>query len=264
MLFRSGLPAFRTPESNLANPGWRAAAPRPTARSGFSAPSRIGVTRPLFSEIAEDEFDVYLSVNGPSGFETEKVEAHTIAPHLLVPPSARVTLQATRDAFVTRGETASRRRFLTGKTVWATTVERVGDWDVNVYGVMFPDNDALQTLSRDVMGVPVSEQDYADGSALLQNGIFVGTKGMPTGMKLAPKPNAGRYPAYYKRCYFFVESPHLKFDLGRKSLHYRHTSKLQSAVAQLFASFEEGCDGVRCRKPTLASFTLSPSVSFAH
>lgn len=199
----------------------------------------IGVTKPLFGDNPPHEFDVYLSINTPSGIQTEKVDAKVVAPHDLVLGSSVVTLQATRDAFVTRGDPIARRRFLKGKTVWAKEVVNIDGWDINVYGVMLPDNDALRQLSDSVMGVPVSDQEDTEGSALLQTGIFVGTKGMPTGLRIPPKPGSGRYPAYYKRCFFLVESPSLKFDLGRKSLHYRHVNKLQSAVAQLFSRFEE-------------------------
>jgi hypothetical protein len=199
----------------------------------------VGVTKSLFEDGAPEEFDVFLSVNTPTGLQTEKVEARAVAPHRLVAEGNLVTLQATRDAFVTRGEPESRRRYLKGKAVWARETVDINGWDVQVYGVMLPDNDSIRQLSESTMGVAVSDQEDAEGTALLQTGIYVGTKGMPTGMKIAPKPGAGRYPAYYKRCYFFVESPHLKFDLGRKSLHYRHVNKLQAAVASLFSRFED-------------------------
>lgn len=198
----------------------------------------VGVTSNLFSDSPEREFDVYLSLNTPSGVETEKVDASFIAPHTLVAGSSLVTLQATRDAFVSRGDPIARRRFLSGKTVWSRATEDVDGWEISVYGVMFPDNEALRQLSQSVMAVPTTAQEESEGLSLLENGIFVGTKGMPTGMKIAPAPG-GRYPAYYKRCFFFVESPALKFDLGRKSLHYRHVRKLQTAIARLFTRFED-------------------------
>ena len=199
----------------------------------------VGVTASLFCEDVVDEFDVFLSMRTTDGIETNKISSTFAAPHLLVPSEDLIPLQVVRDAFVSRGDPALRRRYLKGKTIWACKSEKVGGWDVFVYAVMFPDNDALRQLSDSVMGVPVSEQEDMEGSALLQTGIFVGTKGMPTGMRISPKPGAGRYPAYYKRCFFFVESPSLKFDLGRKSLHYRHVNKLQAAVAQTFSLLEE-------------------------
>lgn len=199
----------------------------------------IGVTTKLFEDDVENEFDVYLSLHGPQGTVTEKIEAIHVIPHALVPPSAAVTLLSARDAFVSRADPVSRRRFLQGKTVWSRSIEQVGGWTIKVYGAMFPDNDALDLLSETVMGVPVTPEERVDGSALLQPGIFVGTKGMPTGLKIPPKQGSGRYPAYYKRCFFLVESEDLKFDLGRKSLHYRHVGRLQTAVAQMFSRFEE-------------------------
>ncbi|OCX90850.1 MAG: hypothetical protein BFD77_20000 [Pseudomonas sp. CO183] len=103
---------------------------------------------------------------------------------------------------------------------------------------MFPDNDTFKQLSKAPLRLILDDGEQTEGSTLFQSGIFVGTKGMPTGMRIEPK-SGGRYPAYYKRCFFFVESPELKFDLGRKSLHYKYTRRLQAAVAELFGKFED-------------------------
>lgn len=195
----------------------------------------IGVTKNLFSDDVDQEFDTYLSLNNSSAIAPIEVPSNFVAPHTMVPARNLLPFEDVRSTFVAHGDNSTRRRYLNGKTVWARTTERVSNWEVDVYGVMFPDNDALSQLAQSVMGVPPRDQDR--DSQLLENAIFVGTKGMPTGMKIPP-PTGGRYPAYYKRCFFFVESPNLKFDLGRKSLHYQYVRKLQSAVAKLFGEFE--------------------------
>jgi len=200
----------------------------------------VGVTRKLFDKEATPEFDVFLSItSSAASSSSEKVDATYLAPHTLVSDAALVTLEAARDAFVNRTDPISRRKYLSGRTVWTRSTESVDGWSINIYGVMFPDNDALLDLSKNSLGITKPETSDAYNDHLLESGIFVGTKGMPTGMKIGPKAGTGRYPAYYKRCFFFVESPHLKFDLGRKSLHYRHVAKLQKAVAQVFSRFED-------------------------
>lgn len=197
----------------------------------------VGVTKSLFESNIEEEFDFYLTLNQPTGEETEKIPSKILSPHTLVASSTAVSLEDVQRAFVQRADIGARHKYLKGKTVWSTKKVDVDDWQVNVYGVMLPENTAFSTLARDVLKVSSTEEDESNGTALFQSGIYVGTKGMPTGMRIAPKAG-GRWPAYYRRCYFFVESPKLKFDLGRKSLHYRHINRLQTAVASMFAEFE--------------------------
>lgn len=57
---------------------------------------------------------------------------------------------------------------------------------------------------------------------------------MPTGIDIAA-PTSGQYPAYYKRCYFVVESDQLPFDMGRKSINYHYRRRFERAVSRLFA-----------------------------
>ena len=98
---------------------------------------------------------------------------------------------------------------------------------------MLPGNKALESIASTYHLEP--ERDDAD--PLVQAGIFVVTKSMPTGIQIEPAAR-GAYPAYYKRCIFLVESDRIDFDLGRKSMHWQHKKRLQNAVADLFVQFE--------------------------
>lgn len=198
----------------------------------------VGVTRRLINSGEPLEFDFYLTLKLPSGHSTEKIDACYRAPHELVKDSDRITLQAVRDAFVSKTDVVARRKFVGSKTVYAVSSIEVEGWKVDVYGVMFPYNSSFRQLSKTPLDLISDETEESEGAYLFQSGIYVGTKGMPTGMRIEPK-SGGRYPAYYKRCFFLVESADLKFDLGRKSLHYKYTRRLQSAVAELFSKFED-------------------------
>ncbi len=198
----------------------------------------VGVSEHLTNDGKVLEFNFYLRLKLPGGESFEKIEASYIKPHEMVSSRDRIELEAVRDAFVIKNDGAAKRKFLGSRTVYATHNTEVDGWKVNVYGVMFPDNGSFRQLSISVLGLITDEDEDSEGASLFQSGIFVGTKGMPTGMRIEPKAG-GRYPAYYKRCFFFVESPNLKFDLGRKSLHYKYTKRLQAAVAELFSRFED-------------------------
>lgn len=197
----------------------------------------VGVTTSLYGDEGNREFDVYLELALPGENSSEELDAQFYAPHLYVKHTNRVTLQEVRDAFVPMSDVAQRRKFVGSKTVWHAQTIQEGSWEVKVYGAMLPENDAFRVLSRDTLLLPEPTGANSD-DVLFRSGIFVATKGMPTVMSL-PQPEGGRYPAYYKRCFFMVESRMLKFDLGRKSLHYTQVRKLQAAVRDLFLKFEE-------------------------
>lgn len=198
----------------------------------------IGVTRRLINSGEPLEFDFYLTLKLPGGQSTEKIDACYRAPHELIKDSDTISLQTVRDAFVSKTDVLARRKFVGSKTVYSVSSVKVDGWTVDVYGVMFPYNSTFRQLSKTPLNLISDEAEESEGAYLFQSGIFVGTKGMPTGMRIEP-PAGGRYPAYYKRCFFLVESADLKFDLGRKSLHYKFTRRLQNAVAELFKKFED-------------------------
>ncbi|WP_107764648.1 ATP-binding protein [Nocardioides terrigena] len=128
---------------------------------------------------------------------------------------------------------AASRKYLTGKVVTGHRVIGSGTDTLRVYGVMLPGNRAVDALAEAYhLGV-----DEDGASAILNAGIFVVTKSMPTGVAISPAQR-GAYPAYYKRCIFLVESDRIDFDLGRKSMHWQHERRLQNAVADLFVQFE--------------------------
>lgn len=199
----------------------------------------VGVTHHLFDPGAAEEFSVFVDLKLPTGDLFGKLEpSGYLVPHLAIPASGRIELETVRNGFVSRADGSARRKFLGGRSVYTSTTVAVGGWNIKVYGVMFPDNSFFRQLAVDPFNLITGDDENLSAHALFQSGIYVGTKGMPTGMKIEPKPG-GRYPAYYRRCFFFVESPDLKFDLGRKSLHYKYVQRLQGAVAEVFSKFEE-------------------------
>lgn len=158
-------------------------------------------------------------------------------PHTLTAADDSMRLKDVQKAFVSKTTDQQRRKFLRGKTLWETAAVGAGPESIQVYGVMFPGNSVFSDLSGSSLGLgahgPDETHDY-----LFRSGIFLATKRMPTGVSL-DTPSGGRYPAYYKRCLFIVESDSIRFDLGRKSMHWRVQRRLQSAVASLFKQLEE-------------------------
>jgi hypothetical protein len=218
-----------------------------------------GVTTRLHDSEAEIEFAVYcdFALHGQSHYQSS-LDASYPLPHLLLDARHVCTRQDVANTFITRTTEESRRRFLGDRAVWETRTVSQDGWTIKVYGIMFINNNSFAQLSREPLGILGETEQFTDTEALFKSSIAVATKGMPTGIDI-PAPTSGQYPAYYKRCFFVVESDQLPFDLGRKSFHYRYRDRLQHAVADLFSSLVqlakyqgEGRDRPRAKTATRA------------
>lgn len=189
----------------------------------------LGDTRTLLRGLELPEMTVtyeWIAVDGSAQEDVMKLGY----PDLAGP--AAVTIEEVNSNLVGKSSAAS-RKYLAAKVVMGHKTIGSGSDTLRVFGVMFPGNKVFdQLLEKHFLG-PVLD----DESPLLQSGIFVVTKSMPTGIQIEPGQK-GAYPAYYKRCIFLVESDQIEFDLGRKSMHWRHKKRLQDAVAELFLQFE--------------------------
>lgn len=79
--------------------------------------------------------------------------------------------------------------------------------------------------SRDVEDIPI---DAAD----VQPGIFVSTRGMPTGIELTP-PATGTM-GYWPHLFILIENDSFKFDVGRKSIPGRSQPPIKDIAKKKF------------------------------
>lgn len=195
-----------------------------------------GVTTCLHDDHASAEFIVYFECNPSSSHPPEKISFPSLfpLPHNMIAPGSVITLDLALSVFARRGTDDARRRYFGDKAIWAHKVYNQDGWLVKVYGIMLPNNDAFETVSRDPLKLLGESESYDQDSALFRSTISIATKGMPTGIDIAA-PTSGQYPAYYKRCYFVVESDQLPFDMGRKNINYHYRRRLERAVSRLFA-----------------------------
>jgi len=128
----------------------------------------------------------------------------------------------------------SKYRFLRDVAVYQTKSYDHGGKPFRVYGVMYPSNKVFQNLSETKLKLSGSGTSHGD---LFESGIYLATKGMPTGIRIEHGPG-GRYPAYYRRCYFIVQFDGFKFDVGRKTVTNYWKAKAQQYVSELFSWFE--------------------------
>ena len=202
----------------------------------LSTRTAIGETAQLFDNGYESKFKAYYSfsmggsTNGSSG---ELSVGHPLI-HSYI--KKNYSLDEVNSAFVTRADSKSRSKYLKDAAVYATKSIVNGDEVINVYGAMLPGNSTFRDLSVNVLRIS-EEDDLENYDQLFKSGIFLATKGMPTGVEI-PYGAGGKYPAYYRRCFFLVESNKIKFDLGRKSMHWMPQRRLQKAVTEIFTKLE--------------------------
>ncbi len=89
-----------------------------------------------------------------------------------------------------------------------------------------------------------NEKNYA-----LSGGIYVATKGMPTGIVIE-NPTTG-YSGYWSNCFMLIEDDSIVFDLGRKTVPSRTKGTLKEVAKELFNSIN----------PLFKFFTSDPAIT---
>ena len=102
--------------------------------------------------------------------------------------------------------------------------------DINYYGFFVQSRDDWKKVSR--------QHELVDGDddAILGSGIFIGTRGMPTGIQIS-RPGGGS-AGYWANLFVFFEYDNFKFDLGRKSIPGPTQSMLKDEAKDIFQKFK--------------------------
>jgi hypothetical protein len=201
----------------------------------LSTRTALGVTAKLFEDKFIPAFKAFYQINiGEGGAQQGELEVGYPPPHTYVTKAK--SLDEVTKAFVKRKTDTDRRKYLKDTAVWACHEAKQGSDDIRVYGAMLTGNQAFAEITEG-LGLGGTDDEPID-DALFRSGLFLCTKGMPTGVEISNK-TTGQYPAYYRRCVFMVESNTLRFDWGRKGLHWRQQRRLQEAVSELFGRFVE-------------------------
>ena len=204
----------------------------------LSTRTAIGVTDTLFADQFKPTFRAFcrLDLGAGSPLVERELDVGYPAPHEYAAHS--VLLEKVHEAFIGKAGHAERLKFLKDKVVWGRHETQRGGETIRVYGATMPGNAVFAQFAADPLQLisATDDQDESDDT-LFRSGVFLATKGMPTGLDIQHGPG-GKYPAYYRRCIFIVESNRIRFDLGRKSIHWKHKRRLQEAVSTLFKKFE--------------------------
>ena len=120
-------------------------------------------------------------------------------------------------------------KFLSGKCVRQAGSTKVGNKTVSYYA-FFPPS---RTLWDEMNG---SLADNAQAPYRFSPGIFIGSRGMPSGVPTRSPPATGA-AGYWSRFFLYLEDDSLRFDLGRKSVPGRTQGVLKEIARSIFNRF---------------------------
>lgn len=124
-------------------------------------------------------------------------------------------------------------RKLQGKAILKKgSVQRAGK-RINFYAFFAPTRNLWKDISEKASIYRIDE--HGNKKYLYESGIYVATKGMPTGIRIEP-PVTG-YAGYWPNFYIILEDDTIVFDLGRKSIPGRTKGLLREIAKQLFQEF---------------------------
>ena len=125
-------------------------------------------------------------------------------------------------------------RKLQGKAILKKgSVHRAAGKRINFYSLFVASRSVWNDIS-DKAKIYI-EDNEGNKMYLYEGGIYVGTKGMPTGIRIEP-PITG-YAGYWPNFYMILEDDTIVFDLGRKSVPNRTKGLLRDIAKQLFQEF---------------------------
>jgi molecular chaperone HtpG len=194
----------------------------------------VGSTRPLFG-LPQEKVKVTLSHRRRGKtWVTEDVPYSYLAPTELIKEKDKFDLPT----FITRAATLNDRqkaRQLRGKALYELgRIDRAGR-DLRYFACFFPKRDTWKDI-RKAIGEYVSDEESGDGTqgfeSILNRGIYLSTRGMPTGVSLVP-PTTGN-AVYWENVFFLMEDDSLEFDLGRKSVPGRTQGMLRDIARTEF------------------------------
>jgi hypothetical protein len=180
----------------------------------------IGWTGVLFGLRSPGETDVTLTMRAANGTEESKA-----IPSSFAPPSERMTANAVLSLDEVKKYLGERQE----KKIYGKAI---------AFHEIFTSKNGKEVRAYCFLASRHIYNEQSDALALhedlkIQGGIYIATKGMPTGI-LLPPPRTGR-AGYWPNFFMVLEYDHLTLDLGRKSITAPRTIEMLSKqAAQVF------------------------------
>lgn len=163
---------------------------------------------------------------------TREIDPEYFFPHLALGGGKILDLDQFKNLAATLDDRQKARR-LQGKAIYKQgAIDRAGK-RINYYVFFAPSRQLWKDISDKYRFFNTNEQ--GERQYLLEGGIYVATRGMPTGIQL-DAPATG-YSGYWPNFLMLLEDDTIVFDLGRKSIPSRTKGLLREIAKTLFNEF---------------------------
>lgn len=146
------------------------------------------------------------------------------------------------DDFLNKAATLSDRQKamkLYNKCMRIKGSETMSGRDYRYYCFFVPTRDTWKDISEKyvLLNKSFSDNDKDDIYMDVKPGIFVSTKGMPTGIELTPPERTGA--SYLPNLFILIENDSFKFDIGRKSIPGRSQPSIKNIAKKKYNEFSK-------------------------
>jgi molecular chaperone HtpG len=176
--------------------------------------------------------------------KTISIEPSYSLPSQYLATSDIINLQEFKDAAATLSDEQKTKK-LQGKCLVKIGAEHRAGRTVKYYCFFAPSRNLYKEISeKNNLELAVSESEK---EPLFFGGIYIATKGMPTGISVEP-PKGGEM-GYWPNFFVLFEDDSIKFDLGRKSVPSRTAGLFKDIAKNLFSEFRPFIEYVRTEPP---------------
>ena len=192
----------------------------------------LGYLKPVFKN-PKMNLDIQLTYVDASGKRSEHpIDFHYMLPHMLLDKGDYIDF----DEFVEKAATYNdkqKTQKLSKKALVRQGFVNRSNRQINYYCFFAPSRNLYKEMCEKNNLLIVDET--SEKTYFLQHGIYVATKGMPTGIVLDP-PTSG-FAGYWGNFYIILEDDTIVFDLGRKTVPSRIKGTLKAVAKELFDKF---------------------------
>jgi len=205
----------------------------------------IGYTKPIFDINQKLNIDVILNFTDKAGIiKTINIFPIYNLPSSYLSPSNVINIQEFKETAATLSDEQKTKR-LQGKCLFKNGSEFRAGRTIKYYCFFAPSRNLYKEISeKNGLLIQLSETET---EPLFSGGIYLSTKGMPTGITVEP-PRGGEM-GYWPNFFILFEDDSIKFDLGRKSVPSRTAGLFKDIAKSLFSEFRPFIEYVRTEPP---------------
>ncbi|MDM1501223.1 ATP-binding protein [Myroides marinus] len=205
----------------------------------------IGYTKYIYDSENYLDIEVELShIDKSLNLKKISINPSYILPTAYIDKTNIVNIQEFKETAATLSDEQKTKR-LQGKCLFKIGSEYRAGRNIKYYVFFAPSRNLYKEISeKNNLEIIISDNDK---EPLSSGGIYLSTKGMPTGVTVDP-PKGGEM-GYWPNFFILFEDDSLKFDLGRKSIPARTAGLFKDIAKNLFSEFRPFIEYVRTEPP---------------